>query len=283
MTGHAHCIATVCLGGTLTDKLEAAAAAGFGAVEIFDTDLAASKMPPAEVRRRCADLGLAVEHYQPFRDLDSTDPDRFAASLRQLDHALDVASALGTELVLVCSSVAPDAVPDGDRLAEQLALAASRAAARGRRLAYEALAWGTHVYTYPHAWDAVRRADHPSLGLCLDSFHHFARGGVPSGVRDIPGDKLFMLQLADATSPSADLRRWSRHHRLLPGHGEWDLAGLLRYVLATGYTGPLSLEVFNDELRRADPRRTAVAARRALSTLHSSLADPARTPAREVR
>ena len=38
------------------------------------------------------------------------------------------------------------------------------------------------------SWDAVRRADHPALGLCLDSFHVLSRDGDPAGFADVPGE-----------------------------------------------------------------------------------------------
>ncbi|GAA2851584.1 sugar phosphate isomerase/epimerase and 4-hydroxyphenylpyruvate domain-containing protein [Pseudonocardia halophobica] len=265
-------IATVCLSGALEDKLPAAAAAGFDGVEIFEPDLVASPMPPGEVRLRCADLGLSIDLYQPFRDLDSTDPERFAANLRRAEHKFGVMEALGTDTVLVCSSVAPDAVADVDLLAEQLHALAERAAARGLRIAYEALAWGRHVNTYDRSWEAVRRADHPALGLCLDSFHILSRGSDPAAIADIPGDKLFFLQLADAPHLSMDVLQWSRHHRLFPGQGAFDLPGFLAPVLAAGYTGPLSLEVFNDVFRQADPARAAVDAHRSLLALAEATA-----------
>ena len=40
-------IATLCLSGTLEDKLEAAAAAGFDGVEIFEDDVIVSASTPA--------------------------------------------------------------------------------------------------------------------------------------------------------------------------------------------------------------------------------------------
>jgi 4-hydroxyphenylpyruvate dioxygenase len=265
-------IATVCLSGTREDKLSAAAAAGFDGVEVFEPDLVASPWSPAELAARCADLGLSIDLYQPFRDLDSTDPDRFARNLRRLDRKLDVMAALGVDTVLVCSSVAPDAVADPDVLAEQLATAAARAGERGARIAYEALAWGTHVSTWEASWDAVRRADSPALGLCLDSFHVLSRGGDPAGFLDVPGEKLFFLQLADAPQLRMDVLQWSRHHRLFPGQGAFDLPTFLGCVLTAGYTGPLSLEVFNDVYRQADPTRTAVDAMRSLQWLEEALA-----------
>lgn len=268
-------IATVCLSGTLEEKIDAVAAAGFDGVEIFDADLLAAPSAPREIRERCADLGLRIELYQPFRDLDSTDPARLAANLRRLDDQLDVVAELGTDLLLVCSSVAADAVTDDGRLAEQLHTAAERAATRGVRLAYEALAWGTCVRTHRRAWDVVRRADHPACGVCLDSFHVLARKDDPAGIREIPAGKLFAVQLSDSLDRDGDVIEWSRHHRLFPGLGTWDLAGFVEHVRATGYAGPLSLEVFNDGYRHADPRRIAAAARRSLR----SLIDPLRAAA----
>jgi hypothetical protein len=44
---------------------------------------------------------------------------------------------------------------------------------RGERI--EVLGWGTQVSTYDHTWRLVREADHPALGVCLDSFHILSR------------------------------------------------------------------------------------------------------------
>ena len=268
-------VATVCLSGSLDDKLVAAAAAGFDGVEIFEPDFVASPSSAAEVRRRCADLGLTIDLYQPFRDFDSTDPQRLAANLRRAEHKFAVMEALGTDLILVCSSVSPDAVDDDGRIAEQLHTLGERAAARGMRVSYEALAWGRHVNTYERSWEIVRRADHPALGLCVDSFHILSRGSDPAGIRDIPGEKLFFLQLADAPHMDMNVLQWSRHHRLFPGQGAFDLPAFLGHVLAAGYGGPLSLEVFNDVFRQADPRRAAVDALRSLLALAEAVRDPA--------
>src|ERR1044071_7929204 len=191
-------IATVCLSGTLEDKLTAVAAAGFDGVEIFENDLVVSPWSPKQLRQRCADQGLTIDLYQPFRDFEAVPPDVLAANLRRAEHKFDVMTALGVDTVLVCSSVSPDAIDDDDLAAEQLHLLATRAEARGLRIAYEALAWGRHVNGYEHAWRIVRRAAHPSLGVCLDSFHILSKGDDPRAIRTIPGDKVFFLQLADA-------------------------------------------------------------------------------------
>ena len=264
-------MATVCLSGTLEDKLTAAAGAGFDGIEVFEPDLVASPWSPSELSARCADLGLSIDLFQPFRDLDSLDPSTVQRNQRRARAKFDVMAELGVQTVLVCSAVAPDAVTDDDDLTAQLVATADLAAERGLRIAYEALAWGSYVSTWDHSWRVVQAADHPALGLCLDSFHVLSRGGDPAGFAAVPGEKLFFLQLADAPRLDMDVLQWSRHHRLFPGQGAFDLPAFVGHVLAAGYTGPLSLEVFNDVFRQSDPARTAVDAMRSLLALEAAL------------
>ncbi|WP_433137248.1 bifunctional sugar phosphate isomerase/epimerase/4-hydroxyphenylpyruvate dioxygenase family protein [Actinomadura nitritigenes] len=264
-------IATVSLSGSLADKLTAIGGAGFDGVEIFENDLLVSDLSPEDVRDRAADLGLAVELYQPFRDFEAVPPDLLAGGLRRAEHKFAVMERLGARQMLVCSNVSPAAIDDDVLAAEQLRLLADRAAEHGIRIAYEALAWGRHVSDYAHAWRIVRMADHPALGLCLDSFHISARDVDPYAIRAIPGDKIFFLQLADAPSLPMDVLYWSRHYRCFPGQGDMDVAGLVAHVLRTGYDGPLSLEVFNDIFRQAASMRTAQDAMRSLIALEEQV------------
>jgi 4-hydroxyphenylpyruvate dioxygenase len=263
-------IATVCLSGTLDEKLAAAARAGFDGVELFEADLVNSPLAPDDVGRLAEDLGLTIDLYQPFRDFEAVpEPD-----LRRAEAKFEVMVQLGADTLLVCSNVSPEAIDDDDLAAEQLHALADRAAQHGLRIAYEALAWGRHVNEYDHAWRIVQTADHPALGACLDSFHVLSRGTDLDAIAGI--DKVFFLQLADAPHLSMDVLQWSRHYRCFPGQGAFDLAGFVRRVLATGYDGPLSLEVFNDVFRQADPDRTAVDAMRSLLVLEDDL--PASPP-----
>ncbi|MEW2355800.1 TIM barrel protein [Spirillospora sp. NPDC029432] len=264
-------IATVSLSGALADKLTAAAAAGFDGVELFENDLVTSPMSPEEVRSRAADLGLEIDLYQPFRDFEAVPAGPLARNLRRAEHKFAVMERLGVDRLLVCSSVSPDAVDDDALAAGQLRALAERAAERGIRVAYEALAWGRHVSDYRHAWRIVRMADHPNLGVCLDSFHILAKGSDPYPIETIPAEKIFFLQLADAPALPMDVLYWSRHYRCFPGQGDFDLPAFTAHVLRTGYDGPLSLEVFNDVFRQAASMRTAQDAMRSLIALEEAV------------
>jgi 4-hydroxyphenylpyruvate dioxygenase len=269
-------IATVCLSGTLDEKLAAAARAGFDGVELFENDLVNSPLRPAGVRVLADDLGLAIDLYQPFRDFEAVPRPSFERNLRRAEAKFDVMEQLGAPTMLVCSNVSTEAIDDDALAAEQLYALATRAAQRGLKIAYEALAWGRHVNEYDHSWRIAAAADHPALGVCLDSFHILSRGTDLGAIGQIPGNKILYLQLADAPYLRMEVLQWSRHYRCFPGQGAFDVAGFVRHVLATGYSGPLSLEVFNDVFRQADSDRTALDAMRSLLVLEDRL--PASPP-----
>ena len=263
------CIATVSLSGTLSEKLDAIAAARFDAIEVFENDLIHFQGSPEHLREMATDRGLGIDLYQPFRDLDAATDEQFRRNLDRAERKFDIMEMLGAPMMLVCSNATPGAVTDDARIAAQFHALADRAARRNLRIAFEALAWGRHVNRYRHAWSIVKAADHPHLGVALDTFHTLSLGDDPAGIAEIPGDKIFFLQLADAPRLAMDVLQWSRHYRCFPGQGQFDLARFLEYLLIAGYTGPLSLEIFNDVFREAPGRRTAIDAMQSLLYLES--------------
>jgi 4-hydroxyphenylpyruvate dioxygenase len=265
-------IATVSISGALTEKLHACAAAGFDGVEIFEPDVIASDHSPEEIRALAQRLGLTLDLYQPLRDIEGVDEVTFSENLRRAEATFTTARRLGIGTILVCSNVATATVDSDEVSADQLRRLGDLAARYDIKVAFEALAWGRFVDDYRRSWAIVERANHPHVGLCLDSFHVLSRGHDPAAIRVIPGEKIFYLQLADAPALTMDVLSWSRHHRLFPGEGSFDLATFVAHVLSTGYDGPLSLEVFNDTFRQTDPTRTAVHALRSLVWLQDKVA-----------
>ncbi|MBN9177247.1 MAG: sugar phosphate isomerase/epimerase and 4-hydroxyphenylpyruvate domain-containing protein [Microbacterium sp.] len=265
-------IATVCVSGTLVDKLHACAAAGFDGVEVFEPDLIAAPESPDEIRAVAERLGLTLDLFQPLRDVEGVDAEEFARVLRRADAKFALAARMGIGTVLCCSNVATATIDDDDTSAAQLRALGDAAARHGVRIAFEALAWGRYIDDYRRAWRVVELAAHPAVGVCLDSFHILSRGHDPAAIRDIPGERIFFLQLADAPRLELDVLSWSRHHRLFPGEGSFDLVDFMGHVLHAGYTGPWSLEVFNDTFRQTDAARTAQHAHRALQWLEDAVA-----------
>lgn len=273
-------IATVCLSGTLNEKLEAIAAARFKGVEIFENDLLSFDGTPAQVGRRIKDLGLAAVTFQPFRDFEGMPQPLRAKAFARAERKFDLMGELGCDLLMICSNVSPDCLGGIDRAAADFRELGERAAKRGVRVGFEALAWGRHISDYRDAWEVVRRADHPAVGLVLDSFHVLARGTDLNAMRAIPNDRIFLVQIADAPKLNLDYLSWSRHYRCFPGQGELAIDPFTDALHATGFDGLVSLEIFNDSFRAGSARSVALDGQRSLLVMFDELRQRTGAPVR---
>jgi len=264
-------IATISLSGGLVDKLEAIAAAGFDGVEIFDNDLLSFNGTPADVRKIVKDLGLEIIAFQPFRDFEGMPTDKRERVFTRAERKFDVMRELGCNLLTVCSNVSPDSLSGADRAATDLRELGERASRHSLRIGFKALAWGRHINDYRDAWDVVSRTDHPAVGLVLDSFHTFARASDLGSIRGIPHDRIFLTQIADATAIDRESLSQNRHFTHFPGQGGLPLVDFMEALQATGFDGPLSLEIFNDQVRAGSARSTAIDGRRSLLFLLDQL------------
>ncbi|WP_441228675.1 bifunctional sugar phosphate isomerase/epimerase/4-hydroxyphenylpyruvate dioxygenase family protein [Tardiphaga sp. 20_F10_N6_6] len=269
-------IATVSLSGALDEKLRAIAAAGFDEVEIFEADLLSFNGSPRDVGQMCRDLGLTICAFQPFRDFEGMPEPQRSRNFARAARKFDLMKELQTDLMLICSNISPVSFGGIDRAAADFRELGDLAAKHGMRVGFEALAWGAHVNDYRDAWEIVRRANHPSIGVILDSFHALAPAFPVSAIASIPADKIFLVQLADAPKLGLDVLSWSRHFRCFPGQGDLPVAKFMEAVQATGYSGAWSLEIFNDQFRAGSAVRTATDGLRSLILLQHQLA---KTPA----
>ena len=247
------CIATVSIAGDFREKLAAISRAGFTGIEIFEQDFLAYDGAAVDVGWLVGDYGLEIMLFQPFRDFEGLPEPYRSRAFDRAERKFDLMNSMDADLVLICSNLSAHALGGIDRAADDLAELGERAKARGLRIGFEALAWGRHINDHRDAWEVVRRADHSHVGLILDSFHTLSRKIDPDTIRAIPGDKIFFVQLADAPLIDMDLFYWSRHFRNMPGEGDLPVVDFMRAVSSTGYAGPLSLEVFNDQFRGGSP------------------------------
>lgn len=271
-------IATVSISGTLEDKLRAIADAGYDGVEIFENDLLAAASSPREIGAMLRDLGLACTLFQPFRDFEGMPTELRDRTFDRAERKFDLMHELGTDLILVCSNCSPLSLPDRDRILDDFAELAERAAARQLRVGYEALAWGRHVNDHRDAWSVVRDVNHPALGLILDSFHSLARRIPSSSIGDIDPAKLFIVQVADAPFVEMDYLSWARHLRNMPGQGDFPIGEYAAELLRIGYQGYWSLEIFNDRFRSGSAHVVALDGYRSLIALEDEVGRRPRTP-----
>ena len=167
--------ATVSIAGDLSEKLAAIAKAGFDGIEIFEQDFISFDLRPADVRRMVSDHGLEITLFQPFRDFEGLPKGHLRQrAFSRARHKFELMCELGTDLMLICSSVHPAGLGGIDRCADDFQELGEIANSYGIRVGYEALAWGRSINDHRDAWEVVRRANHKNVGLILDSFHTLA-------------------------------------------------------------------------------------------------------------
>jgi sugar phosphate isomerase/epimerase len=163
-----------------------------------------------------------------------------------------------------------------DLVAEDLGELADILHSKEQRMAFEFMSWSTAAPTWGPAWEIVKRADRPNLGICIDTFHIVAiewadpltasgRLEDPNAVEkfhrslkrltdEIDPDKIFSIQLGDAyklPSPAdpdnltwPPLLQWAGH-RTKPGLGFLPVDEVTDAILKTGWKGPVSIECFD--------------------------------------
>jgi sugar phosphate isomerase/epimerase len=94
-----------------------------------------------------------------------------------------------------------------------------------------------------------------NMGLLVDSFHLHAAGEPMSVIKQIPAEKIVLVHVNDA--PGGALETVEDGRRVLPGEGVIDLKGFFSELNAAGYRGPVSLEVFSDQLKALPAEKAA--------------------------
>ena len=247
---------TISLAGPLEAKLRAVREAGFTQIMLSARDIVGHPEGLEAAVAAVRSSGLRVTGFQVLRDFEGLSGHLHDYKIDIAKSMLEMCSALGAKVLLVCSSTSVHATIDPEAQARDLRKLAMLAIPKGIKVAYEGLSWGRTVNEFPQAWDIVCRADMPNLGLGLDSFHMFATKTPLEDLDMLDPDKIFLVQLADfmwTEIKSVEERiTTARHFRVFPGEGvhSADLAALVSRLHALGYRGDYSFEVFNDDYQQ---------------------------------
>ena len=278
---------TISLAGTLPAKLAAIREAGFGQVMLMARDLMGHDAGLDDAVRVVKASGLRVTGFQVLRDFEGLSGHLHDYKIDIAKAMLEMCSAVGAKVLLVCSSTSTHASAEPDVLARDLRKLAMLALPLGIRIAYEGLSWGRTINEFTTAWDIVCRADAPNLGIGIDSFHAFATKTSLEDLEMLDPQKIFLVQLADFMwneIPSVEERiNTARHFRVFPGEGvhSEQVAELVMRLDRLGYRGDYSFEVFNDDYQGIPLPVVAERARRSAvwlseDVLHRSLPLPGR-------
>ena len=266
---------TITLAGPLEGKLRAIMAAGFTQVMLNATDIVGHPGGEAAAVAAVRASALRVTGFQVLRDFEGLAGHLHAYKLDVAKAMLLMCQALGSNVLLACSSSSAHASGDASLLIKDLRKVATLAVPLGIKVAYEALSWGRHVNQVMQAWDLVNEANRSNLGLALDSFHILAHKTDLGVLEEIDPVKVFLVQLSDfmweETRTPDERVETARHYRVFPGEGvhSEEVSDMVRRLDAMGYRGDYSFEVFNDDYRQLPLPMVAQRARRSVKWIAS--------------
>jgi sugar phosphate isomerase/epimerase len=247
---------TISLAGPLEAKLKAIRDAGFSQVMLSARDVVGHPDGLDAAVQAVKNSGLRVTGFQVLRDFEGLSGHLHEYKIDIAKSMLEMCAALGSKVLLVCSSTSVHATQDIDHLAADLRKLAMLAVPLGIKVAYEGLSWGRTINEFTTAWDVVFRADAPNLGIGLDSFHMLATQTSLDELDILDPEKIFLVQLADfmwQKIHSVEERiSTARQFRVFPGEGvhSEQTADLVTRLYKLGYRGDYSFEVFNDDYQQ---------------------------------
>jgi sugar phosphate isomerase/epimerase len=253
----------------LTERIAAAAAAGYAALSLFHEDFAQLGFDLAkarELRAKAADQGVdlsIMDGSTVWYPIDESRPLRSAPV--SFDAAMAAAEAFGcTKLSAVPGFATGLDVPG---LAEHFAIACDAARNRGFQVQLE-FTPVPPVKGLADGWEIVRLADRSNGSLVFDTWHFFRSAADFELLEAIPGRLITGVQLSDG---AAEIResviKDTFLHRLMPGEGVFDLPrviDILRHNESLNDVGP---EVLSREVHALAPAQAAALGMRAVEQL----------------
>jgi sugar phosphate isomerase/epimerase len=207
------------------------------------------------------DAGLTVTTLCRGGFLTAIDPEERAAALADNRRAVDEAAALGTDTLVLVSGGLPSGSRNlrsaRERIADALAELGPYAEEHGVRLAIEPLhpmfaSDRCVVSTLAQALDIAERFPAHQVGVTVDTYHIWWDDTAPLQIaRAGAAGRIHTFQLADWTTP---LPEGVLNGRGQIGDGAIDMREWQSYVETAGYTGPIEVELFNEDLWARDGR-----------------------------
>ena len=214
---------TITLAGPLEAKLRAVRDGGFTQVMLSARDIVGHPGGEQAAIDAVRASGLRVTGFQVLRDFEGLSGDLHAYKIDIAKSMLTMCHALGSRVLLCCSTTSAHA----DRRPRPLRRRPAEAGDAGDPVPHPRRVRGAVVGTLRqrrHRRVGPGRARRsPNLGLAIDSYHMLATGTPVDALEDIDPRKVLFVQLADfmwQATPTADERReTARHFRVFPGEG----------------------------------------------------------------
>lgn len=192
----------------------------------------------SELQRHGTKASSIISIFTPERDIVSSDPSIRRAAVDYVRGNVDLAAALGADVVTFTPTACMKIAPEAD-LAEEWGWAVEAAREIARYAAEHDVTiavepWNryeTYLITRAaRAVEFVKEVGEPNIGVMADTFHmSIEEPDIAQAIRTI-GPHLVHVHLADS-------------NRAAPGYGHLDFKPIVQAIADVGYTGWISYEL----------------------------------------
>ena len=257
----------------LEKKIAVTVAAGYDGIELWIDELENYEKEGGKLEdlaKRLTDLGLFVPNVIGLWGGIPADPAKWEESLGPTRNRMRMMAAVGSKHA---ACIPPGKPADVDR--EWCAQCYRELVQIGRdeygiSVALEFVGFIESIHRFGDAAGIATDANIPEACLIMDTFHLHRGGSGFEGIRHIQGNFIADFHINDvpAEPPREEM---SDKHRIYPGDGVLPLASVLQQLKQIGYTGPLSVEMFNEEHYAQDSQVVAeTALRKTLEVIQAS-------------
>lgn len=242
---------------SLDQKFRHAAHAGFHGLELWADDIGPGPADLAHVRDLATTFGLSIDSICPPVAWRRWHHDWDAALEVEIAGQLPRYAALGARILITPVTSEDGTLADTAHALDRLA---GLAAGHGLRIGLEPIG---HVAKLARLADAAAllraQGDRDTIGLVLDAFHFYRGGNVLADLGQVDPQAILAVHVDDALDLPLDQLLGYRH-RVMPGDGIFDVAGLCAAIARRGFVGPYIVELLNEDYWQADPAEIAAQA-----------------------
>lgn len=246
---------------SLEDKINFAAAAGFDAIEPWEGELHRYEQDGGNLKdlgKKIKDKGLFVPSVIGLWNAIPRTRRQFDDSLVDSRRRMRQASDVGAEHIQVIPQPARpwqefDPKWAAERYREILEIGLNDYNINPALVFVEFLAG---VKRMGQAAAIAIDADHPKAKIIPDVFHMFIGDSGFNGLKHIQGSFIAIFQFNDSPAKPAE-DKLTDADRVYPGDGVLPLSDILQDLHAGGYTGCISLELYNPEYYKQDLAQVA--------------------------
>jgi len=241
----------------LLDKIKIAADVGFQAIELWNDELGEFERKGGSLDKVVQELernGLKVASVIALHGWIDSQGEEYKKALQEAKRRMEQAAAVGSPFII--ASPPRGEVDDMDEAARRYGELLEMGERIGVKPAMEFLGFVRGIYRIQHAWYIIQHAGRPDGTIVMDTFHIFRGGGDFKDIETIPADKIAIFHFNDAPS-SPEREKQTDADRVFPGDGILPLKEVVRSLRRMGYSGIISLELFNPEYWQMPPEEVA--------------------------